>query len=87
MVPRAGVSTPRYTGRSPPARVATRRRWDGARHPLDGAHDDAEPTKVPDVLVDVREIADHDGAARSEDAADVVERSCAVGGLAEVVLP
>ena len=28
--------------------------------------DDAEPTQVHDVLVDVREVADHDGAARSE---------------------
>jgi hypothetical protein len=42
---------------------------------------------VHDVLVDLREVADHDGAARSEDAADLVERSRAVGGLAEVVLP
>jgi hypothetical protein len=51
------------------------------------APDDAEPTQVHDVLVDVREVADHDGAARAEDAADLVERSRAVGGLAEVVLP
>ena len=29
MVDRAGVSTPRYTGRGPSARVATRRRWGG----------------------------------------------------------
>jgi hypothetical protein len=72
--PRRRVETPRYTGRGPPARVATRRRWGGkVWHPVDGAHDDAEPIQVHDVLVDVREVADHDGAARSEAAPKVGE--------------
>jgi hypothetical protein len=47
---------------------------------------DAEPTQVHDVLVDVSEVADQDGAARSENAADPVERSRAVGGSPRLCL-